>query len=146
MTTTNFTANAKKVTFSDAKAGDKVWSITHGWGVVTARLEPHHSYPLTVEFEDRGRITYTLWGLRHFSDHNPTLFWDEVKFEIPEKPLPQLEVDAKVLVWVSPEHKHRRHFSHFTKGQLYAFDSGATSFSMLHRNSITCWPYWELAE
>lgn len=66
--------------------------------------------------------------------------------EAPQKPLPVLEVDAKVLVWADPSKKHRRHFSHFNGDRICTFDSGATSFSMLHRNSITSWPYWELVD
>ena len=31
----------KKVTFTDAKVGDRVWSLTQGWGAVTAH--PQHT-------------------------------------------------------------------------------------------------------
>lgn len=140
------TSSTKKVTFTDAKAGDRVWSLTHGWGVVTARLAPHTPYPLAVEFEDRSYRTYTLWGLLHFTDHNPTLFWDEVKIEAPEKPMPHLEVDTKVLVWVRPELKFKRHFSHFKNGLIVTFECGRTSFTALDEYSLTPWPHWELAE
>lgn len=70
----------------------------------------------------------------------------EKSAEVTQKSLPDLEVDAKVLVWTDPSKKYRRHFSHFSDGHIYTFDSGATSFSKLHRNSISCWPHWELAE
>ena len=137
---------SKKVTFTDAKAGDRVWSITEGWGVIRERREPLYQYPLTVDFENGSYRAYTLWGRLYISDLNPTLFWDEVKTETPEKPLPQLGVDAKVIVWKDPARKYRRHFSHFSGGNICTFDAGATSFSKLHRNSITCWPHWELSE
>lgn len=138
------TTSAKKVTFSDAKAGDKVWSLTHGWGVVTARLEPHTPYPLAVEFVDRSYRTYTLWGLLHFTDFNPTLFWDEVKFVTPEKPMPALQVDTKVLVWENnPRNKFYRHFSHFENNKIHAFDGGLSSWT---GSSASAWDNWELAE
>ena len=136
----------KKVTFTDAKVGDRVWSLTEGWGVIRNHYAPHTAYPLAVEFENWAYRTYMLCGPYQVKDLNPTLFWDEVKFETPEKPKPQLEVDAKVLVWNNPEKKNKRHFSHFSNGQIYTFDSGSTSFSRLQSNSVTGWPHWELAE
>src|SRR5678815_4257450 len=66
----------KKVTFTDAKVGDRVWSITNGWGVVKERRSPHYQYPLNIEFEGGSCRLYTLWGRLHIEDQNPTLFWD----------------------------------------------------------------------
>ena len=138
------TPHPKKVTFTDAKVGDRVWSLTEGWGTVTARFRSYTEYPLTVEFENGEHKTYTLWGRFRIKDKNPTLFWDEVKIETPVKPLPQLEVDAKVLVWgCSCESKVKRHFSHFKNGELRAFDRGHTSWTGRHTSA---WPNWELAE
>ena len=144
--TANFTKHAKKVTFSDAKVGDRVWSLTEGWGVIINRYAPHAQYPLVVKFGGEHLRRYTLWGLLNFNDRNPTLFWDEVVIEAPTKPLPELEVDAKVLVWNDPKQKHKRHFSHFRDGVIWTFDAGHTSFTRLHKNSMTHWLYWELAE
>ena len=142
----NTSSPPKKVTFTDAKAGDRVWSLTEGWGTVRNRYAPHTTYPLNVEFENGSIRTYTLWGLPLFTDLNPTLFWDEVKIEAPEKPLPHLEVDTKVLVWVRPELKFKRHFSHFKNGLIVTFECGRTSFTALDEYSLTPWPHWELAE
>ena len=139
----------KKVTFTDAKVGDRVWSLTDGWGVVKERRLPHFQYPLNVEFEGGHRRLYTLWGLLHINDHSPSLFWDEVKFEIPEKPLPQLEVDAKVFVWDQEGRKYKRHFSHFDEeGRLFAFNHGHTSFTSecSPETGVTSWNKWERAE
>ena len=131
----------KKVTFTDAKVGDRVWSLTEGWGTIIERLLFRTEYPLTVEFENGELKTYTLWGLLQIDDLNPTLFWDEVKFEIPVKPLPDLEIDTKVLVWAcSSESKVKRHFSHFENGALRAFDRGHTSWTGRHTSA---WPNWE---
>ena len=139
-----FTANAKKVTFSDAKVGDRVWSLTEGWGVIINRYAPHTTYPLNVEFKGGCRRIYTLWGLLHINDLNPTLFWDEVKVEIPEKPLPQLEVDTKVWVWSGKEgNKIKRHFSHFENGKLHTFVHGKTSWT---GETTTAWNNWELVD
>lgn len=139
----------KKVTFTDAKVGDRVWSLTNGWGVIKERRSPHYHYPLTVEFDNGEYETYTLWGLSKIDDMNPTLFWDEIVIEIPEKPLPQLEVDAKVLVWGPDGRKRNRHFSHFDEeGRLFAFSNGQSSFTneCSLENGVTAWDKWELAE
>ena len=139
----------KKVTFTDAKVGDRVWSITNGWGVVKERRSPHYQYPLNVEFEGGSCRLYTLWGRLHIEDQNPTLFWDEVKIGTPEKPLPKLEVDAKVLVWGPDGRKRNRHFSHFDdEGRMFAFSNGQSSFTneCSLENGVTAWDKWELAE
>ena len=133
----------KKVTFTDAKVGDRVWSLTEGWGTVRNRLSPYTHYPLAVMFDNGAYRTYTLWGRLYIDDLNPTLFWDEVKIEAPEKPLPQLEVDAKVLVWVGLERKYKRHFSHFRDGEIHVFDAGQSSWT---GECTTGWDNWEVAE
>ena len=142
--TSNFSSSAKKVTFSDAKAGDRVWSLIEGWGVVTARFRSHSPYPLNVEFDNCTSRTYTLWGLLHHKDCGPTLFWDVIQIEIPVKPVPALKVDTKVWVWdASYDSKVKRHFSHFENGTLHAFGRGRTSWTGEHTSA---WPHWELAE
>lgn len=144
-----FTANAKKVTLSDAKVGDSVWSIREGWGKVKARLTLYTPYPLSIEFENGTCRAYTLWGLYNITDRNPTLFWDEIQFETPEKPLPQLEVDAKVIVWDQGEPKYKRHFSHFDEeGRLFAFNDGRTGFTSEDspEAGVTHWGKWEVAK
>ena len=144
-----FNPTAKKVTFSDAKVGDRVWSFNEGWGTIKNRYSPNTTYPLKVEFESGVYRTYTLWGLIFFTDQNPTLFWDEVKFETPEKPMPALKVDAKVFVWGHNGMKYKRHLSHIGEdGNLYAFNNGQTSFTGEGdpETGVTSWPNWELAE
>ena len=142
---TTVTPPPKRVTFTDAKVGDRVWSLTEGWGVVKARYAPHTTYPLNVEFENGSNRSYTLWGLLLFTDLNPTLYWNEVKFEIPEKPLPNLEVDTKVMVWKDRGFITNRHFSHFDdRGVMHTFADGRTSFTGF--GSTVPWPNWTLAD
>lgn len=60
------------------------------------------------------------------------------------KTLPDLEVDARVLVWNTPQNKVKRHFSHFDEdGCICVFDNGMSSFTA---NAYTAWPHWELWE
>jgi len=134
--------------FSNARVGDKVWSVRYGWGKIV-KIDKVSSYMLKVQFENEKRGAYQYDGKLHFEDVNPDLFWQE--FEIPEKaferPLPDLEVDTKVLVWQEGgnfEDHEKRYFSHFTKdGKIACFDDGATSWSAGY---VTRWDNWRLAE
>ena len=71
--------------FKSAKAGDRVWSIDKGWGTVKD-IFASKKYPLTVTFKNDFICAYTLDGKNHVDDLNPTLFWNEIKFEVPSKP------------------------------------------------------------
>ena len=132
-------------TFETSEVGDRVWSITKGWGEIN-RIDKRSEYPLYVKYDSTGYDTFTFGGYLLASYVMRSLFWDEVKIEAPHKPAPDLEVDTKVLVWNNPNRKHRRHFSHFSNGQIYAFDLRSTSFTRLNEGSVTGWDYWELAE
>ena len=102
--------------FSNAKIGDKVWSLTRGWGTITIDEDHGQSsdYPIHVRFDKGSNDYYTVCGKFYTHDINPSLFWDEIKLEIPKKPLHKLEVDTKVLVWNNGETKYRRHIHSFT--------------------------------
>ena len=91
----------KTCNFSNAKIGDKVWDFMYGHGTIVD-IKETTEYLLTVDFTTRQSFeTYTLLGA-NTAEEAPTLFWQP--FEIPdvafEKPLPKLEVDTKVLVWI----------------------------------------------
>ena len=135
----------KITTFEGAKIGDRVWCITRGWGEITG-IYNHSSYPIHVKYYSTGYDTFTFGGYLLESCVMRSLFWDEVKIAAPQKPSADLEVDAKVLVWNNPNQKHRRHFSHFSNGRIYAFDLRSTSFTRLYEGSVTGWDHWELAE
>jgi hypothetical protein len=70
-------------TFENAQKGDRVWSIRHGWGVIKL-IEDHKIW---VKFENLIWNIFTFCGKLDIEDLNPTLFWDEVKFDIPQKPI-----------------------------------------------------------
>lgn len=126
--------------FKDAKVGDKVWSIRHGWMKILD-IQPCERYPIKVGF-DAPVSTFTFEGKVMAEDLNSSLFWDEIKFEIPPKPLPKLEVDTKVLVWNNRARKVKSHFSHFEDGKIMVFGNGTTSWS----TNVTSYPFdnWEL--
>ncbi len=117
--------------FKDAEVGDRVWHIGYGWGQVV-RIDEYSDYPLVCKFAI-GTYSYTFDGKYHVTEVAPSLFWNE--FKIPEeaykKPLPKLEVDAKVIVWNDgKQDKHNRYFSHFSaSGKICCFGEGTTGWS-----------------
>jgi len=71
------------VYFDGIKIGDRVWSFEYGWGTVK-ELIYNSPYPIGVVFDNEQYETFTLDGKIEKSC-NQTLFWDEIKFEIPKK-------------------------------------------------------------
>ena len=131
-------------TFETAKVGDRVWALSFGWGTVVDINKYRSLYPIQVSF-GLTTYTYTTDG-KSFIDHiSQALFWDEVIITPPEKPLPKLEVDTKVLVWDSDSHiKHKRYFSHFdSNSTIHVFNNGTTSWSY---NITVEYRNWELAK
>jgi hypothetical protein len=112
----------------EVKVGDKLWSMRYGWGKVT-RICKDDDYPLCLEFEN-GYYTFTREFKEYKEEINQSLFWDEIKFEIPKKPLPKLKVNAVLEVWdLNSKQKEIRHFSHFEDGKVNCFLGGKTSFT-----------------
>ena len=70
--------------FKSARVGNRVWSLVHGWGKVI-HINNKSSYPIIVGFDNGANCMYTFEGKVHERE-NQTLFWDEVKFELPESP------------------------------------------------------------
>lgn len=131
-------------TFEDAKVGDRVWCLYCNKWLTITNIRKEDTYPIKTETN-----SYTLDG--RLNTHSiRMLFWDEVVITPPEKPLPKLDVDTKVLVWDDKEGiKLPRHFSHFEKdGKMATFTEGRTSWSRANvvARCYIVWNYWELAE
>jgi hypothetical protein len=70
-------------TFEETQIGDKVWSASHGNGVVYSLLTPpeyNGPYPIEVLFDTNPDISvsYTVLG-QEVIDQNRVLFWQETK-------------------------------------------------------------------
>lgn len=74
--------------FSSARVGDKVWDFIEGWGQVYDVLR-ENKFPIRVSFihgNEKATEYYTYEGVQ--TDYNVrSLFWDELKYEMPERPL-----------------------------------------------------------
>ena len=127
-------------TFEDAKVGDSVWRLDYGKWVTIDGVIKTDIYPIKIRTDH-----FTMDGVQQGGGNWRVLFWDEIIITPPEKPLPKLEVDTKVLVWDNSNCiKRKGHFSHFDeKGKMHVFAGGTTSWS--HKEIIP-YNYWELAK
>jgi hypothetical protein len=130
--------------FKNAKKGDEVYDLTKGKGTIVS-VRYSEKYPILVQFSKEKSREYTIKGYYFEQDTRPSLYWNEVKFEIPPTPLPELEVDTCVLVWDNGPKNLKRHFSHFDKdGRIQCFTDGRTSWTT--DGDVCAWKNWELAD
>lgn len=130
--------------FKNAKAGDKAWSIQAGWGTI-CYISKGRPYPIEFKSDVNNKeYFFTYNGMYKEIDTNPTLFWNE--FKIPKeafiKPLPDLKIDTKVIVWNEENKKFKRHFSHFKDGIIYCFNDGRSLWNAIDNSEY--WNNWEL--
>jgi hypothetical protein len=129
--------------FENATAGDRVYNFPRGWGTIISVQYKYFSdgiqYPIKVQFDHKDRIShYTVEGRRYSNVQE--LFWDEVSIEAPIKPLPELEVDTKLLVWNDDDDiLYRRHFAYFKDGKAYCYSNGKTSWTAYSDEHVSEW-------
>jgi len=126
--------------FKNVKIGDKVWSVTSGWGVISNIYVDD----IEVIFREDFKRWYNLKGKFDHRDLYPDLYWHEFPLPKETAPLPDLATDAKVYVkdyavaqWLP------RHFSHFDRELMHTFQDGGTSFTT---ERTTPWLIWKLKE
>lgn len=97
--------------FKNAKVGDRVWDIIHGWGCVTEYCDAMVSgiyviFSIPKDSEDSSvtKIFYwfdgTVSRLYHQNGCDTrTLFWDEIKIKPP--PRPKEKVKKTIKAWVN---------------------------------------------
>ena len=71
--------------FKSAKVGDRAYDILRGWGTIRF-INKDSNYPIHFITDTCIFGTYTFEGKRAETDIMPSLFWNEVKFEVPKKP------------------------------------------------------------
>lgn len=120
------------------KVGDKVWDSRVGWSGVK-RICVNDKYPIETEY-----ATYKENGFRFSKDTYPSLFWKEQNFDL-SKPLPDLKVDDKVIVWENKGGELHRHFCKFdSNGDIVTFNYGQTSWTNFNKTSA--WQNWRLPD
>ena len=84
--------------FRDAQVGDRVWDYERNcWGTIISISKECH-YPLKVKLDNKysEELYYTIDGKSSIRNVNPSLFWNVIKFRIPEKTF-NLESELKRL-------------------------------------------------
>lgn len=84
--------------FRNAQVGDRVWDYERDcWGTIISINNECH-YPLKVKLDNKysEELYYTIDGKSSTRNVNPSLFWNEIKIDIPEKPF-DLEKELKSL-------------------------------------------------
>lgn len=76
--------------FKDVKLKDKLWSLQYGWGVCGKIFDDGFRV-----WYDNAEVFYGFDGREFEDDVNPTVFWGEIEFEAPEKPLNAKELILK---------------------------------------------------
>lgn len=73
--------------------------------------------------------------------------WSEQEYVEPPVDWSKVSVDTKILVRdLEDEEWRKRHFAKFEDGKIFAWTSGATSFSSENSDSITWWMKAKLSE
>jgi len=70
--------------FRNARVGDKVWCFRYGSGEIIS-VGRESIFPILVRFKNHNECSYTFDG-RITKETNPSLFWQEIKYEIPRPP------------------------------------------------------------
>lgn len=104
------------------KEGDRVWSLTHGWGAVKQVLYDSTTFPIIVALDSGGIETFTVDGFYLDTHKNPTLFWNEVVLEIPAKPCPPV-YEYKIL-FVRSDGEHDMTTYYYTSFEEYQKQNG----------------------
>ena len=81
--------------FDGIKKGDRVWDFRYGWG--TVKSINAEEYPIVVFFPEFGYHKSYDFNGKTCKYLNQTLFWDEIKFEVPKKPKIKLKEDKYVI-------------------------------------------------
>jgi hypothetical protein len=88
--------------FKDAKVGDRVWSITDGWGTIY-NIDTDSEWPVKVKFENV-KDSFDYDGKEHKHECNPTLFWDEITIVPPPRPKRKVVKKGTVYLNIYPNH------------------------------------------
>lgn len=130
------------------KPGDRIWSMIDGWGTVVS-LDSGAEYPFEVKFDTGTCETFMYCGRCYKMDRNPTLYWDEIQFEAPERPkpeppkLPNLAVDTPVLVRDKDTYWIPAHFAEWSGSRIKTWIGGKTSYTAQAKHS---WDEWKLPD
>lgn len=97
--------------FSNAKVGDRVWDFIEHWGTII-RIHDKSDFPLIIKFDNKEERIYKFNGQAYGENMTIRLFWNEIKFEIPEKSF-DLKEELKKLEIVKFKNKKLNYFLYY---------------------------------
>jgi hypothetical protein len=135
----------KTTTFEKAKPGDRVWDIRKGWGTVVCN-HVDGAYPIKVNFDNEPNDTFTLEGKSFKPDLNPTLFWDELKFVVPEQPPRAKLIHGVEIPNISfqPKEQERYYFPKPTSKNFFSSNDYSSEYEkedVYQAQNGLCYPY-----
>lgn len=99
--------------FRNAKVRDRAYDILRGWGTIV-EINEDREYPIVFIADVDSFCTFTFDGKRDVNDKNPSLFWDEIKYEIPEKSTVfDLEKELRKLIIKEFEFEERNYYLYY---------------------------------
>ena len=99
--------------FRNAKVRDRAYDILRGWGTIV-EINEDREYPIVFVADVDSFCTFTFDGKRDVNDKNPSLFWGEIKYEIPEKPtIFNLENELRKLIIKEFEFEERNYYLYY---------------------------------
>lgn len=99
--------------FRNAKVRDRAYDILRGWGTIV-EINEDREYPIVFVADVDSFCTFTFDGKRDVNDKNPSLFWDEIKYEIPEKSTVfDLEKELRKLIIKEFEFEERNYYLYY---------------------------------
>jgi hypothetical protein len=117
--------------FSGAKPGDRVWGFVSGWGTIK-EVNFNETFSILVYFDNGHERFYNIDGRSLNSDINPTLFWDEITFQIPEPPKRTVKVKRWVNIYKLCGYKY------LTDAVLFQTKESATKRDFLNGRIVCC--------
>ena len=96
--------------FELAKVGDKIWHFFKGWNEIKAIDE---NMGILVHFWDNTESWFLFDGKFSCIDALPSIFWDEIKFEIPPKPKKMISKTVNGWVNIYPESNATSEYNFF---------------------------------
>lgn len=105
--------------FSNARKGDRVWSIIYGYGEIIAVYNANNECPLDVMFDGGKTRSYTFDGKYNTDCNHPELFWNE--FNIPTDDEDKKSFDLVEFLKVNLE---PREFEYESNNEYLGYDDG----------------------
>lgn len=132
-------------TFENAKVGDRVYSLVHGWTEIYS-IKPQSEYPIILKASGSSVLGSHTWDGSIYTGGDQVLFWDKPTIIAPERPQQAPPVDTLVEVFsVCGKWIKRYSAGKFDEyGNLMVWTFGASSHTAEGDDAIARYREWRL--